>query len=487
MTKKSLALLLMLCLLVGCTAAEFPTTSPVTTTQPVTTVASSTEAAVVVPADSIEGLVAEAVARTGAWLLAAVPEPSVASVGGDWTVLGLARSGLDLPEGHLGSYCKNVSGYAALRDGVLHEKKYTEYARVALALTACGVDYRQAAGYDLTKPLTDFDKVVWQGTNGPIFALLALNANSQNEEAEPYVAELLGRQLADGGFGLSGKEALASAPDVTAMAVQALAVYKDRPEATEAIEKALAFLAQAQNETGSYVVNGKADSETCAQVLIALGELGLDWRDERFVKKDKDLLEHLLAFELEDGSFSHHMGGKTDMLATEQAFLALVATQRRLLGQTSLYQMAQTDENVNVVTISVSCAMAVGADLHKERGFGHLPTDGWILPEVSVPIAAGGSVFTALAKTVIGRGIHMEYTGPEPLQYIRGIGNLYEFDGGPLSGWTYFVNGKSPGVGCGQYYPQPGDVITWQYTLDLGADLGGDSTWQNTPEGTANE
>ena len=42
--------------------------------------------------------------RTGSWLLGKVTEPTLGAVGGDWTVLGLARSGLALPEDYLQGY-----------------------------------------------------------------------------------------------------------------------------------------------------------------------------------------------------------------------------------------------------------------------------------------------------------------------------------------------------------------------------------------------
>ena len=57
--------------------------------------------------------------------------------------------------------------------------------------------------------------------------------------------------------------------------------------------------------------------------------------------------------------------------------------------------------------------------------------------------------------------------------YIEGIGNLYEFDCGELSGWMYSVNGEFPNYGCSGYTLQDGDVICWVYTCDLGEDVGG--------------
>ncbi len=52
--------------------------------------------------------------------------------------------------------------------------------------------------------------------------------------------------------------------------------------------------------------------------------------------------------------------------------------------------------------------------------------------------------------------------------YIEGIGNLYEFDAGPLSGWRYSVNGWYPNYGCSLYPLSPGDRVEWVYALDPG-------------------
>ena len=47
----------------------------------------------------------------------------------------------------------------------------------------------------------------------------------------------------------------------------------------------------------------------------------------------------LMQFRQADGGFSHLVGGETDLLATEQAFYALVAADRVEKGEASLYRM----------------------------------------------------------------------------------------------------------------------------------------------------
>ena len=109
------------------------------------------------------------------YVLAAVTEPEVSSVGGEWAVLGLARSGCEIPQNYWDGYYRRVEQTVKDCGGVLHSRKYTEYSRLVLALTAIGADPTNVAGHNLISPLGDYEKVVWQGVNGPIYALLALD------------------------------------------------------------------------------------------------------------------------------------------------------------------------------------------------------------------------------------------------------------------------------------------------------------------------
>ena len=186
-----------------------------------------------------------AINDTAAYIHQTVKNPQVDSVGGEWAIIGLARSGYDVPDSYYEDYYRTVEAYVKEANGILHDKKYTEYSRVILALTAAGYDPTDVAGYDLTMALGDFEKTIWQGINGPVFALIALDSGNYAIPKNPnavvqatramYVDEILKRQLLDGGFSLfGGSEDATDAdyqadPDVTAMA-QALAKYQDRAD-----------------------------------------------------------------------------------------------------------------------------------------------------------------------------------------------------------------------------------------------------------------
>ncbi len=104
----------------------------------------------------------------------------------------------------------------------------------------------------------------------------------------------------------------------------------------------------------------------------------------------------------------------------------------------------------------------------------YVPRDGVILPPTKVKIKDKENVFDVLKRVTRSKGIQMEFRN-DPLYsgaYVEGINHLYEFDGGELSGWMYKVNGWFPNYGCSRYFVKENDYISWNYTCDLGKDVG---------------
>lgn len=280
----------------------------------------------------------DALSDTAKWLQKHVTNPVVASIGGEWAVIGLARSEVDVPQKWYDTYYNNVVDYVKACGGVLHKRKYTEYSRVVLALTAIGKDPTNVAGYDLTVPLNDYEKTVWQGVNGPIWALIALDSGNYDcSVRQKYIDCILEKELPQGGWTLAGD---ATDSDMTGMALQALANYQDQPKVKAAIERALAWVSKNQNADGGFFTYGEATCESTAQILVALCTLGIDPEDSRFVKNGNSAMDGLLSYYTKGKGFSHLPGGSSDGMATEQAFYALVAADRAENGKTALYEMS---------------------------------------------------------------------------------------------------------------------------------------------------
>lgn len=147
-------------------------------------------------------------------------------------------------------------------------------------------------------------------------------------------------------------------------------------------------------------------------------------------------------------------------------------------------QNAQVTDNACTCTLSISCTTILdNLDLVEAQKKPLVPADGWLLPETAVTFYQGESVFDVLLRVCKENKLHMEYmdTPMYNSAYIEGIGNLYEFDVGPLSGWMYHVNGWFPNYGCSRYALQDGDVVCWVYTCDLGADVGDNSMGGQQP------
>lgn len=122
--------------------------------------------------------------------------------------------------------------------------------------------------------------------------------------------------------------------------------------------------------------------------------------------------------------------------------------------------------------MTIRCDTAVNNGMHLESKWaGIVPASGCILDTTTFEINDGDTVFDVLCQARDKFKLHMQYKGAGSGIYVEGINNLYEFDGGRWSGWMYCVNDWYPNYGCGVYYLQPGDVIEWNYTCDLGCDL----------------
>ena len=304
--------------------------------------------------------------NTGKYMIG-LGTPSVADIGGDWMVIGLVRSGYDCPKGYYGNVLEYVEKNINT-DEQLHSTKSTENARVVLALTAAGYDVTNVGGHNLLMGLTDMEYVKKQGINGPIWTLLAFDSHKYeipgNAKATEQVTRdklidyILGKQLADGGWALSGKRADA---DMTGMALTALAPYYSSNKAVkEAVNKALAKLSSMQLSDGSFGSIDGASAESCAQVLVALTALGIDPEtDTRFIKKGISAVDALCAFAVEGGGFCHVLDTERDGMATEQGYYALAAYFRFLDKKSSLYNMSDVTIK-SAVTVVEELIDAIG-------------------------------------------------------------------------------------------------------------------------------
>ncbi len=150
-------------------------------------------------------------------------------------------------------------------------------------------------------------------------------------------------------------------------------------------------------------------------------------------------------------------------------WLVRIQTREEYLGQNTA---GFDGENVITVSMEIRCDTVAGREEY-------LPADGVILAKTEMSVSEGASAFDLLNEAARAYDIPIEYEGTaagDEFAYIEGIGYLYQYDFGELSGWVFLVNGNIPDTGCGSYVVGNGDDIVWYYTVELGKDIEGSLT-----------
>lgn len=263
---------------------------------------------------------------------------SAGSPTGDWTAMAYAFAG---QKKTCSDYLPELENYIVKqyrKKGNLSDVKATEYHRAALAILALGGDPA-----DVNKKGEHVNLVAdgtWnfpggspglQGSNGLIYALLMLDSKAydtpQLDLRSQYVEELLTYQKDSGAFCIDNS--LDGDVDITAMALQALAKYRDDEQVNTAVQKALDWLEGQMTEKAVFQNSDSESAESSAQVILALCALGEDPdKDEQFQKNGRTLLDGLNDYRMKDGMYMHESSDqKENIMATYQSLLALEAVQ----------------------------------------------------------------------------------------------------------------------------------------------------------------
>lgn len=342
-----------------------------------------------------EDAISDAFSRTADYLMS-LGDPAAGSVGGEWMVLGLARSGHTIADSYYDSALALIAD-SIDENGRLHPTKCTTNCRMIVALTAIGQDATDVGGYNLIAGLSDPAYVRKVGISGIIWTLIALDCGGYEApaglERQALVQELLDGRTANGGWAVSGQNA---DPDITAMALQALVPYRQQQAVLDAVEGALAVLSGMQDSTGNFPSQYGTSSESVAQVIVALSALGIDANtDSRFVKEGVSAMDALLSYLAEGGGFRHIASGLRDGMATEQGFYALAAYRRMQEGKSPLYDMA-AGESSDPPTTRPSAPQTPTPAAPKE-------TTPWIWCVAVLAIAAVVALLCLLLRPKLGR------------------------------------------------------------------------------------
>ena len=279
----------------------------------------------------------------------------------DWIAMVLAFAG---ESNTYAEYLEELENYTIeqyKKNGCLDLYKATEYHRIALTMLALGGDpSRIDNGNETINLIADG---TWnfcagspseQGSNGLIYALLVLEAKeeylTENHESfkEELIQELLNYQDSDGGFYLN--KSFGADIDMTAMAIQALAPYRENSEIHLSIERAVTWIVER--------ISTATTSEAFSQTILALCALGIDPEtDERFVQNEWTLIDKLNSFRTEDGLYKHELqDDASNIVSTYQSLLALEAVDRLHTDGTWIFDFNNYEfsEQINVSSHSIT-------------------------------------------------------------------------------------------------------------------------------------
>lgn len=236
----------------------------------------------------------------------------------------------------------DFSKYASSLLDYVQNRRITNFVtrqKYALALIACGFEDSDFVKQTIAESAEGYETL---NVMGVIFTLHLLNNSDRNFDIEPIIERLLSLAKADGSWSV-----LSDTVDVTSMAIQALSpFYLTDEKVMTAVDRALVLLSQKQLEDGDFISYGVANAESVCQVTIALTSLGIDpFGDERFIKNGNTLLDGLLKYRLEDGSFSHLLEGGFSHTATVQSLCAFTAANRFYNEKGAFYDFSRQTEN----------------------------------------------------------------------------------------------------------------------------------------------
>lgn len=298
---------------------------------------------------------------------------------GDWYPIGLSRIGIsDNFDGYLAVINDNIQKRYQT-DDKLDKAKATEWHRITLAVLCSGGNPRRmgengdidliADGVYMRVDSSGEGILGKQGINGFIWGLIAIDSMCYEIPDDAYytrddiILNIMNRQLSDGGWALSGDT---SDPDITAMAIQALAPYYNSEKKYDyksyadgssvskkvrtAVDEAIAFLSSVQQSDGGFTSWGMPNSESAVQVAVALCSLGIDiFSDTRFIKDGNTIYDGIIKYRNHDGGFLHSfvydeqnpssLPDKSNTMASEQALYGIASIMRFQNGMRRLYDL----------------------------------------------------------------------------------------------------------------------------------------------------
>ncbi len=248
--------------------------------------------------------------------------------GDEWNILGLARGGYPIAEADKEKYYGSVM--EAYKNNQM--KGVNDYERVVIALSALDMEVPA----DFIGILSSFDIAKGTYVSQAIYSLIAMDTKNYDFEdigdeddqnsRERLIEYIADSQLEGGGYGYSWGGVTYADLDTTAMAVQALAKYRNDENVKAMIDGCIDLIEKTEITS----------AETYAQVVVAYNTIGLD---------SSKYLEGLLSYYDSENGFASQYNAK---ITRQQALYALASYKRLVHGDTALYDMTPVCDTLTV-------------------------------------------------------------------------------------------------------------------------------------------
>ena len=231
-------------------------------------------------------------------------------------------------------------------------RRWTDFQRVTLALSALGLDASDTMGWDITAPFSTYIPTAQRHALNrtilaDIFALVALTSQGRNGDA--FLSHILDVQRDDGSWSLDpNRPASVLDLDITAMALQALAPFYRASDRTVTESVTASVIEAVQDALAWLTTQEVPDPEGAAQIIVALTALGPGYASQ--AEYYVDLL--LTWFDPTTGGFRRPtLADPVNHLATVQAAYALVAYSRFVNGLSPLFDMYGDFDELTVLPL----------------------------------------------------------------------------------------------------------------------------------------
>ncbi|MDN3954806.1 prenyltransferase/squalene oxidase repeat-containing protein [Sporolactobacillus laevolacticus] len=238
----------------------------------------------------------------------------------DWEVIALSKAG-KLTDSERAAYLNTINDRLNAK-----QLSGTDLDKTAMVVKALGQDPTDYQNHNLIKAI--YSDASIKSLMDFTYALTALSTDDYTIPSDALwtqdqlIASLVKLQTSSGGWGWAGDPNGDPDVDTTGMVLTALSHYQDK--AKDPIDKGISYLKNSEQADGGFV-NYSPNSNSTAQVIIALSSLGIDPTEGDFNKNGHTPVTSLDQYKSNGGYKWASFSESDDPFSNEQVIQGLVA------------------------------------------------------------------------------------------------------------------------------------------------------------------